>query len=110
MPLLALWLLAVTGWLAVTLGLARAPAGFARRTALLAHLMTGPGVVLFCAVTGFGSLHGTIALAAEWWALILVTGLRPGRLLATGTLPRLAAWAAAAAALALLATRWMPGI
>ncbi|MFB4318505.1 hypothetical protein [Actinomadura sp. 21ATH] len=107
MPVLVLWLLAGTGWLAVTLGLARAPAGFARRTALAAHLMTAPGLVLFCATTGFGALHGTIALAAEWWALVLVTGFRPRRLLDGGTLPRLAAWAAVAVTLALLATRWV---
>ncbi|MFC5746948.1 hypothetical protein [Actinomadura rugatobispora] len=92
MALLGLWLLAAIGWGAIAAGLRRGLSGFTRRTALTAHAMTAPGMVLFCAVLGFGTLYGTIALTAEWWALILATGLRPERLVASGSLPRLAAW------------------
>jgi hypothetical protein len=95
---LALWLLAAAGWGAIAAGLRRGLSGFARRTALAAHAMTAPGVVLCCAILGFGSLNGLIALTAEWWALILATGLRPERLVASGSLPRLAAWSLLTAA------------
>lgn len=105
--ILTLWLLALTGWLAVLADLARAPAGFARRTALLAHVMTPPGVVLACAMLGYGSVHGAVAVTAEYWSLVLVTGFRPRLLLAYGTLPRLAAWSALTVALLLAGTRWV---
>ena len=82
------------GWGAVAAGLRRGLSGFSRRTALTAHAMTWPGTVLVFAVTGFGAVHGTIVLTAEWWALALATGLRPERLLVAGSLPRLAAWSA----------------
>ena len=49
----------------------------------------------------------TIALAAEWWALLLVTGFRPERLLSTGGLGRLAAWATLAGAATLVTTRFV---
>jgi hypothetical protein len=88
----ALWLLAVTGWAAIAAGLYRGLSGFGRRTALIAHVLTAPGVVLVCAMLGMGSVSGMIALAAEWWALLLATRLRPERLLASGSLPLLAAW------------------
>ncbi|GAA2438597.1 hypothetical protein GCM10010191_62270 [Actinomadura vinacea] len=94
---LVLWLLAAAGWCAVAAGLRRGLSGFVRRTALLAHALTAPGVLLYCSVLGYGSLHGTIALAAEWWALVAVTGLRPERLLRAGSLPRLTAWSLLAA-------------
>jgi hypothetical protein len=90
----ALWLLAAAGWVLIALGLHRGLTGFRRRVALIAHVMTAPGVVLGCATLGFGSLYATIALAAEWWALIMITGLRPERLLVSGSLPRLAGWSA----------------
>ncbi|MFI0357960.1 hypothetical protein [Actinomadura sp. 9N407] len=99
--ILALWLLAATGWGVILAGLRRGPCG---RPALIAHTLTAPGVVLLCAIIGFGSLHGTIALTAEWWSLALVTGFRPERLIRYGTLPRLAAWAALTTAMVLAAT------
>ncbi|MCQ0009535.1 hypothetical protein [Actinomadura madurae] len=73
--------------------------------ALFAHTATPAGVVLLFSLIGFGSLHATIALTAEWWALLAVTGFRPERLLSTGGLARLAAWAAVTAAAAYAATR-----
>jgi hypothetical protein len=90
----ALWLLAVTGWIATAAGLYRGLSGLGRRTALIAHFLTAPGVVLVCALIGMGSLSGTLALTAEWWALLLATRLRPERLVASGSLPLLAAWSA----------------
>lgn len=89
-----LWLLTGAGWTATAVGLYRGLSGFGRRTALIAHVMTPPGAALVCMTWGLGSLFATIALAAEWWALLLATGLRPERLVTSGTLPRLAAWSA----------------
>jgi hypothetical protein len=100
--ILALWLLAASGWGLILGGLRHGPFG---RAAVIAHALTPPGLFVFCALLGFGLLHGTIALTAEWWSLALVTRLRPERLLRYGTLPRLVAWAALTIALALAATR-----
>src|SRR5690606_41722890 len=76
-----------------------------RGPVLFAHVATPAAVVLLFSVLGFGSLYATIALAAEWWALLLVTGFRPERLLSTGGLGRLAAWATLAGAATLVTTR-----
>ncbi|WP_231334195.1 hypothetical protein [Actinomadura graeca] len=106
---LAVWVLCVLGWAAVLAGLRRGLRGPSRGPALFAHTLTPAAVVLLFSLVGFGSLYASIALAAEWWALILVTGLRPERLLATGGLGRLAAWAAVTAAATLLAGRLILG-
>lgn len=82
------------------MALRRGLRGPERGPALFAHVATPAGIVLLFSLIGFGSLYGTIALAAQWWALLAVTGLRPERLLATGGLGRLAAWAAVTAAFA----------
>ncbi|CND78613.1 Uncharacterised protein [Mycobacterium tuberculosis] len=97
---LVIWALCAAGWGAVLVALRRGLAVPARGPALFAHVTTPAGVVLLFSLIGFGSLYGTIALTAEWWALLAVTGFRPERLLAAGGLGRLAAWAAAAAVLA----------
>ena len=91
------WLVAAGGWIAVAAGLRRGLSGQARRAALIAHVMTAPGVVLVCATPGFGFLYATVALTAEWWALIVATRLRPERLVASGSPSRLAVWSALAA-------------
>lgn len=95
---LAVWILCATGWGAVLLGLRRGLRGPARGPALFAHCATPAASILLFAHIGFGSLFGAIALTAEWWALLLVTGTRPERLLTTGGLRRLAFWAVLAAA------------
>ncbi|WP_243722983.1 hypothetical protein [Actinomadura sp. 7K507] len=105
MTVLAVWVLCAVGWGAVLAGLRRSVHGPARGPALFAHTATAAGIVLLFSLIGFGSLHATIAVTAEWWALLLVTGFRPERLLATGGLGRLAAWAALTAAATLGATR-----
>jgi hypothetical protein len=102
---LVVWVLCAAGWGAVLLGLRRGLRGPSRGPALFAHTATPAGVVLLFSLIGFGSLPATIALTAEWWALLAVTGLRPERLLSTGGLGRLAAWAAVAAAATCAATR-----
>ena len=81
--------------------------GPARGPVLFAHTATPAGVVMLFSLIGFGFLHATIALAAEWWALLLVTGFRPERLLATGGLGRFAAWIAVTGAAALATTRFV---
>ncbi|MWK37246.1 hypothetical protein GEV43_26395 [Actinomadura sp. J1-007] len=100
-----MWVLGAVGWGVVLAGLRRGVHGLARAPALFAHALTPAGAVLACSVAGFGFLYATIALTAEWWALALVTGFRPERLLepdprrAGGAdLRRLAAWAALTAA------------
>ncbi|XNL82523.1 hypothetical protein K8Z49_15810 [Actinomadura madurae] len=102
---LVIWALCAAGWGAVLAGLRNGLRGPARAPALFAHTATPAGVVLLFSLIGFGSLHATIALTAEWWALLAVTGFRPERLLSTGGLARLAAWAAVTAAAAYAATR-----
>lgn len=95
---LVIWALGGAGWAAVLAGLRRGLPGPARGPALFAHIATPAGTVLLFSLIGFGSLYATVALTAEWWALLAVTGFRPERLLAAGGLGRLAAWAAATAA------------
>ncbi|TDC56147.1 hypothetical protein E1281_08820 [Actinomadura sp. KC345] len=102
---LAVWVLCAIGWGAVLAGLRRGVHGPARGPSLFAHTAAGAGTVLLFSLIGFGSLHATIAVAAEWWALLLVTGFRPERLLSTGGLGRLAAWGAVTAVATLAATR-----
>ncbi|TDB77889.1 hypothetical protein E1264_37170 [Actinomadura sp. KC216] len=101
----AVWVLCAAGWGVVLARLRGGVHGPARGPCLFAHTITPAGVVLTCALIGFGSLYATIALAAEWWALLLVTGFRPERLLSTGGLGRLAAWAAVTAAVTYLMAR-----
>ncbi|WP_308287122.1 hypothetical protein [Actinomadura parmotrematis] len=101
---LAVWLAVALGWGAVLAGMRRGLHGRARGPALLLHGITPWLLLLGFATLGYGSLYAMIALAAEWWALLLVTRLRPERLLDGGA--RLAAlWLAIAAAATLLATR-----
>ena len=95
-------MLGAVGWGAVLAGLR----GRGRGPALFAHVATPAGTVLLFSLIGFGSLYATIALTAEWWALLAVTGFRPHRLLGTGGLGRLAAWLAATAAAACAAS-WL---
>ncbi|MFD0687755.1 hypothetical protein [Actinomadura fibrosa] len=95
---LVVWTLCAMGWGVVLAGLRRGVRGPARGPSLFAHAATPAGVVLLCSLIGFGSLYAVIALTAEWWALALVTRLRPERLLVTGGLGRLAAWAVLTAA------------
>ncbi|WP_433335169.1 hypothetical protein [Spirillospora sp. CA-294931] len=102
---LVLWVLTLAGWATVGAGLRRGLSGYARRLATAAHVGTLPGLILLHTTLGFGSLHCAIAAFAQWWALALVTGFRPERLLVSGGPGRAAAWAAATAALALAATR-----
>jgi hypothetical protein len=97
---LVIWALGGVGWAAVLLGLRRGLHGPARGPSLFAHFATPAATVLLFSLIGFGSLYATIALTAEWWALLAVTGFRPERLLAAGGLGRLAAWAAGTAAAA----------
>ncbi|WP_243718409.1 hypothetical protein [Actinomadura sp. 7K534] len=103
----ALWLLCFAGWAAVLAALRRGVRGPARGPVLFAHTATPAGVVLLFSLIGFGSLYATILLTAEWWALLLVTGLRPERLLSTGGLGRLAAWATVTGAATLATTRFV---
>ncbi|MFA1547630.1 hypothetical protein [Actinomadura chokoriensis] len=105
MTVLVIWVLGAVGWGAVLAGLLRGLPRPARGPALFAHVATPAGIVLLFSLIGFGSLHASIALTAEWWALLAVTGLRPERLVATGGPGRLAAWAAGAAA-ATCAAHW----
>jgi hypothetical protein len=102
LTLTALWTLAAAGWLLVAVGLGRGPAETARTAALTAHALTPFGALLVNAILGYGLLFTTIALTAEWWALLLATSGRPRRLTdpARGGLARLAAWLALAAGLA----------
>ncbi|WP_262402161.1 hypothetical protein [Actinomadura sp. CNU-125] len=101
----ALWALCGAGWIAVLAGLRRGVRGPARGPSLFAHTLTPAAVVLLCAHVGHGNLYATIWLAAQWWALMIVTGLRPERLAATGGPGRLGAWLALTAVLAAGATR-----
>ncbi|WP_329521787.1 hypothetical protein [Spirillospora sp. NBC_01491] len=91
--LLIIWALGAAGWGAVLAGLRHGLRGRARGSALFAHVLTLAGAVFGCTVLGFGFLYVSIALTAEWWALALVTGFRPERLLDSGGLGRLAVWA-----------------
>ncbi|GGP94980.1 hypothetical protein GCM10010187_08040 [Actinomadura coerulea] len=103
---LVVWVLCAAGWGAVLLALRRGMHGPSRGPALFAHTVTPAGTVLLFSLIGLGSLYATIALAAEWWALLAVTRFRPERLLSTGGLGRLAAWAAVTAAATCAVTRF----
>ncbi|MEV4002138.1 hypothetical protein [Actinomadura sp. NPDC049753] len=102
---LVVWVLCAAGWGAVLLALRRGMHGPSRGPALFAHTVTPAGTVLLFSLIGLGSLYASIALAAEWWALLAVTRFRPERLLSTGGLGRLTAWAAVAAAATCAVTR-----
>ncbi|NDU74631.1 hypothetical protein GWI34_18650 [Actinomadura sp. DSM 109109] len=102
---LVVWALCAAGWGAVLVGLRRGLRGPARGPALFAHTATPAGAFLLFSLIGLGSLYATIALAAEWWGLLAVTRFRPERLLSTGGLGRLAAWAAVTAAVTWAVTR-----
>jgi hypothetical protein len=104
-----IWILCAAGWGVILAGLRRGLHGPDRGPALFAHTVTPAGVVLLFALIGFGSLYGTIALAAEGWSLALVTGFRPARLVAGGGLPRLAAWLLLAAAVTYVTGRLVLG-
>jgi hypothetical protein len=101
LTLTALWILTGAGWLLVAAGLGREPAETARTAALTAHVLTPFGALLVNSILGYGLLFTTIALTAEWWALLLATSGRPRRLTdpASGGPARLAAWLAVTAAL-----------
>ncbi|MFD0905016.1 hypothetical protein [Actinomadura sediminis] len=101
----ALWALCGAGWVAVLAGLRRGVHGPARGPSLFAHTATPAAVVLLCAHVGHGNLYATIWLAAQWWALAIVTGLRPERLVTSGGPRRLGGWLALTAVLAFAATR-----
>lgn len=103
---LVVWVLCAAGWGGVLLALRRGLDGPSRGPALFAHTVTPAGAVLLFSLIGLGSLYAAIALAAEWWALLAVTGFRPERLLSTGGLGRLAAWAAVTATATCAAT-WL---
>ncbi|WP_243716207.1 hypothetical protein [Actinomadura darangshiensis] len=104
---LVVWVLCAAGWGVVLAGLRNGLRGASRGPALFAHTATPAGVVLLFAFLGFGSLYATIALTAEWWSLLAVTGFRPERLLSTGGPGQLAAWAALTAATAYAAARFV---
>lgn len=104
---LVIWGLCGIGWGVVLLRLRSGLHGPARGSALFAHTATPVAVVLFFSLIGFGSLYAVVALTAQWWALLAVTGFRPERLLATGGLGRLAAWAAVTAGFTCSAAEFM---
>ncbi|WP_245679265.1 hypothetical protein [Actinomadura hibisca] len=101
----AVWTLAGLGWLVLVVTLRRGVRGDARGPVLFGHVLTLPALLATFAILGYGSLPGLIALTAEWWALLAVTGFRPERLLVTGGMVRLAAWLVLAAAAAVVGTR-----
>lgn len=97
----ALWLGTALGWALIAARLSVGLTGRARRAALAVHGLTPLAILLGCALIGLGSLYATIVLAAQWWALALVTRLRPERLTdpAGNGLGMLAGWLAATALL-----------
>lgn len=101
---LAVRIAGFAGWAVILAGLRRGLPGRTRGPALFAHAITPASLIFAFMILGFGSLYATIALAAEYWALILVTRLRPERLLDSGGLALLAVWAAVTAAFTLVAT------
>ncbi|MDL4817871.1 hypothetical protein [Actinomadura opuntiae] len=104
-----IWIMCAAGWGVVLAGLRRGLRGPGRGPALFAHTATPAGAVLLFALIGYGSLYATIALAAQWWSLSLVTGFRPARLVADGGLRRLAAWLLLTAAVTYVAGRLVLG-
>ena len=103
----ALWAVCGTGWLAVLVALRRSMHGPVRGPVVFGHVAAPAAGVRLFSVLGSGALCAPSALAAEWWALLLVTGFRPERLLSTGGLGRLAAWATLAGAATLVTTRFV---
>lgn len=105
--LLALWVPAALGWVLVARGLLRRPAGTARKSALIAHVLTPVALALLATQAGYGHLSTVTAASAEWWGLLLVTRGRPGRLLdpGGGALGLLAGWLAVTALLLVALTR-----
>jgi hypothetical protein len=103
-PVTALWSAALTGWLLVLAGLWRGLPGRARGACVLAHVLTLGAIVLRSMFFGYGLLDTVIAATAGWWALAVVTGGRPERLLDAeqGRLVRLGVWCALAAAAAVV--------
>jgi hypothetical protein len=89
-----LWWTAVLGWGVVATGLWRGLGGQARTAAVSAHALSLGGVFLLGTMLGYGMLNTMITAASGWWALALVTGLRPKLLVdpSRGGLWRLAAW------------------
>ncbi|MGI8336302.1 hypothetical protein ACRYCC_40705 [Actinomadura scrupuli] len=89
-----LWAAAVLGWGVVAAGLWRGLRGRARSAAVMAHALSLGGVFLLGTMLGYGMLLTVISATAGWWALALVTGLRPELLVdpPRGGLLRLAAW------------------
>jgi hypothetical protein len=89
-----LWWAAVLGWGVVAGGLWRGLRGQARSAAVIAHALSLGGVLLLGTMLGYGLLITVICATSGWWALALVTGLRPERLVdpPRGGLLRLAAW------------------
>ncbi|MCW2886060.1 MAG: hypothetical protein QOE54_4717 [Streptosporangiaceae bacterium] len=106
-----LWSAAVLGWGVVAAGLWRGLHGPARSAAVMAHALSLGGVFLLGTMLGYGMLVTVISATAGWWALALVTGLRPERLVdpARGGLLRLAVWLALWPA-AGLAGSWAIGV
>ncbi|GAA2161814.1 hypothetical protein [Actinomadura napierensis] len=104
-----IWIMCAAGWGVVLAGLRRGLRGPERGPALFAHTAAPAGVVLMSALIGYGSLYATIALAAQWWSLSVVTGFRPARLVAGGGLGRLAAWLLLTAAVTYVTGRLVLG-
>ncbi|WP_246342884.1 hypothetical protein [Actinomadura verrucosospora] len=109
MSVVVVWIMCAAGWGVVLAGLRRGLRGPGRGPALFAHTVTPAGVVLTFALIGYGSLYATIALAAEWWSLAVVTGFRPARLVAGGGLRRAAAWLLLTAAVTYVTGRLVLG-
>lgn len=105
----ALWLGTGLAWAVIAVLLARGLDGRARVAALGVHGLTPVAILLISAQLGLGLLYAIIALAAEWWALALVTRLRPERLADPGRngLAMLAGWLGTTALLACGLTAWI---
>jgi hypothetical protein len=89
-----LWCTAALGWGAVAAGLWRGLRGQARSAAVMAHALSLGGVLLVGTMLGYGLLITVISATSGWWALTLVTGLRPELMVdppRAGTV-RLAVW------------------
>jgi hypothetical protein len=79
-----LWWASVLGWGVVAAGLWRGLRGQARTAAVAAHALSLGGVFLLGTMLGYGALITVISATSGWWALALVTGLRPERLVDRG--------------------------
>jgi hypothetical protein len=96
------WIGAAFGWGIVGARLYRGLNGRTRVAGLVTHGVTPVAALLLCSLLGIGFLYATIALAAQWWALTLASGLRPERLVDPGddALALLAVWLTASGLLA----------